>query len=162
MEDLTPTVQISIIHIYLTLTTETVHIRVSKNFFMACRETARLGLILTLLELCGNTWLQALVLGCWDYNKSRLGTHKTSFINDQVNQTSLSTFIWGLKEKNISYDVSWKYVDQAKPFSPVTGTCGLCIRSPKPLCWGPVSKALVMRCPCGSVIVFLVLVPHAY
>ena len=60
--------------------------------------------------------------------KSRLGTHKTSFKNDQVNQTSLSTFIWGLKEKNISYDVSWKYVDQAKPFSPVTGTCGLCIR----------------------------------
>ena len=30
--------------------------------------------------------------------KSRLGMHKTSFKNDQVNQTSLSTYIWGLEE----------------------------------------------------------------
>ena len=28
-----------------------------------------LGLILTLLGLCGNTWLQALLLRCWDYNR---------------------------------------------------------------------------------------------
>ena len=35
--------------------------------------------------------------------KSRLGTHKTSLKDDQVNQTSIITFIWGLKAKHIDY-----------------------------------------------------------
>ena len=38
---LTSTVHVRIIPVCLALTTETVHIRVSKNFFMSCRETAR-------------------------------------------------------------------------------------------------------------------------
>ena len=60
--------------------------------------------------------------------KARLGTHKHSFINEEDNQTALSKFIWSLKKKNTPYRVSWERIDQARPFSPVTGQCSLCIR----------------------------------
>ena len=60
--------------------------------------------------------------------KTRLGIHKHSFLDEEDNQTSLSKHIWELKKKNIEYAVSWKLVGRAKPFSPVSGVCGLCIK----------------------------------
>ena len=41
-------------------------------------------------------------------------------------QTSLSNHIQNLKEKNIKHTIEWEKVDQAKPFSPVSGICALC------------------------------------
>ena len=60
--------------------------------------------------------------------KARLGVHKNSFKDPEANQTSLSKHIWDLKKKNIDYTVTWKLIDRARPFSPVTGVCGLCIK----------------------------------
>ena len=60
--------------------------------------------------------------------KARLGTHKNSFKDEDVNQTSLSKFVRKLKQKNIIHTIGWKMVDRARPFSPVTGKCGLCNR----------------------------------
>ena len=60
--------------------------------------------------------------------KARLGVHENSFNNPEANQTSLSNHIWDLKKKNLDYRVSWKLIDRAKPYSPVTGKCQLCIK----------------------------------
>ena len=60
--------------------------------------------------------------------KARWHTHKSSIKNEEVNQTSLSRHIRKLEKKNIKYKLSWKLVDRAKPFSPVSGVCGLCTK----------------------------------
>ena len=65
---------------------------------------------------------------CLTAFKARLGIHKDSFINEEDNQTALSKFMWSLKRKNITYGEGWERIDQARPFSPVTGQCALCIR----------------------------------
>ena len=59
--------------------------------------------------------------------KARLSNHKTSFNNGKYrNATTLSNFIWNLKEKDIEYSLKWKKLDQAAPFTPITGKCNLC------------------------------------
>ena len=60
--------------------------------------------------------------------KARLAIHKHSFKNETDNQTCLSKFIWNLQKNNIGYNVTWKKIDQAEPFSPVSGKCALCIK----------------------------------
>ena len=42
--------------------------------------------------------------------------------------TKLSSHIWKLKEEEKNYNITWKFVSQAKPFSPVSGVCQLCTR----------------------------------
>ena len=34
--------------------------------------------------------------------------------------------VWDLKDGGVDYEVSWKIIDRAIPFSPVTGICALC------------------------------------
>ena len=60
--------------------------------------------------------------------KERLGNHKTSFNHAQHGKrTELSKHIWKLKRKNIGYEVKFKLLDRAKPYSPVSGVCNLCL-----------------------------------
>ena len=59
--------------------------------------------------------------------KVRLGNHKKSFNHERYSkETTLSQRIWELKRENIDYELSWKLIDRAKPFSPVSGLCALC------------------------------------
>ena len=59
--------------------------------------------------------------------KLRLGNHKKSFNHERYrNETTLSQHLWDLKEKNVDFTLSWKLIDRAKPFSPVSGLCALC------------------------------------
>ena len=59
--------------------------------------------------------------------KERLSNHKTSFNKEKYkNATTLSQFIWSLKEQNIDYSLQWRKIDQAAPFNPITGKCNLC------------------------------------
>ena len=53
--------------------------------------------------------------------------HKTSF-KDKNHRTKseLSKHIWDLKDQNIIYELSWKIIDRAKKFSPVSKVCSLC------------------------------------
>ena len=60
--------------------------------------------------------------------KARLGNHKQSFLNPNVNQTSLSKYVLEQKSKGLEPTVSWKLVDRGKKFSPVTGNCQLCTK----------------------------------
>ena len=76
--------------------------------------------------------------------KKRLGIHKHSFVSED-NQTSLSKFIWKLKEKHIGYEISWKLMDQAQPFSPISGKCALCIKEKFYIIFRPTSADLNSR-----------------
>ena len=60
--------------------------------------------------------------------KGRYSKHKTSFENPTYqNSTTLSTYIWKLKEHNVAHQVSFEIVGRAAPFSAVSGRCNLCI-----------------------------------
>ena len=59
--------------------------------------------------------------------KMRLANHKKSFKHEKYkNETTLSQFIWKLKEESTNFDIQWKHIDQAPTFNPVTRRCNLC------------------------------------
>ena len=61
--------------------------------------------------------------------KDRYRNHINSFKHQKKsNETMLSNHIWDLKNKNIDFQVTWKILDRAKPFSPVTQICNLCTK----------------------------------
>ena len=61
--------------------------------------------------------------------KERYSGHKSSFkAKKRMKETTLSKHIWALKEKNETFNISWKILSRAQPFSQVTGLCQLCTR----------------------------------
>jgi hypothetical protein len=59
--------------------------------------------------------------------KLRLGNHKKSFKNEIYRRdSSLSGYIWDVRNKWGKYEIDWKLLGRAQPFSPVTGVCNLC------------------------------------
>ena len=59
--------------------------------------------------------------------KERISNHKKDFKHQKYeNSTELSKHIWKLKNQNTDYSISWKILDRAQPFSPVSGLCNLC------------------------------------
>ena len=60
--------------------------------------------------------------------KTRLATHKQNFKNEKQRfNTALSKHIWRIKEKNLDYEIKWKILGRAKPYSPISRKCNLCI-----------------------------------
>ena len=61
--------------------------------------------------------------------KQRWQQHKSSFnIKSKRNETTLSQYIWKLKDKEVDYKLTWKIVGKANPFSPVSEKCNLCLK----------------------------------
>ena len=59
--------------------------------------------------------------------KLRLGNHKKSFKNENYRRnTSLSSYIWNIKERGEEYQLKWNILGRAQPFSPISGVCNLC------------------------------------
>ena len=58
--------------------------------------------------------------------KSRYSVHKGNIRNRNEKGTKLSTYIWGLKNQNIQYELKWKYLAKAKSYTPSSGKCNLC------------------------------------
>ena len=77
--------------------------------------------------------------------KARLAIHKQSFKNENVNQTSLSKFIWSLKRKNVKFDITWKILGRGDTFSPISGKCGLCIKEKFYIMFRPSSADINSR-----------------
>ena len=60
--------------------------------------------------------------------KTRYTLHKSSVKHSKNrNQTELSNLIWTLKDKDISYKLTWSIIDQARPYQPGKRTCNLCL-----------------------------------
>ena len=40
--------------------------------------------------------------------------------------TTLSSYIWSLKDEDIPYDLEWQIMTKASPYNPASKTCHLC------------------------------------
>jgi hypothetical protein len=61
--------------------------------------------------------------------KKRLGNHKKSFKHEEyAHETTLRSYIFQLEDRNLDFDLKWKLMGRATPFSPVTNVCNLCTR----------------------------------
>ena len=59
--------------------------------------------------------------------KDRHRNHKTSLNNKSYsNSTTLSAKVWELKREKIPFNLKWKIIGRAQPFSPISGVCNLC------------------------------------
>ena len=54
--------------------------------------------------------------------------------------TTLSSYVWKLKNENVPYRVSWDIAGRAAPFNPATNICRLCL----------LEKYLIMFRPAGA------------
>ena len=60
--------------------------------------------------------------------KDRLYKHKSSLkYENKPNATELSNFIWDQKSKNIDVSLEWSILNKAKPYSPGSRNCMLCL-----------------------------------
>ena len=83
--------------------------------------------------------------------KQRWSQHKSSFNNkSKANETTLSQYIWKLKEKNVKHVISWKIVCRANQFSPITGRCDLCTREKFYIIFKPEMCSLNTRNELGT------------
>ena len=56
--------------------------------------------------------------------KERWNGHNSNFRTEAKKKaTKLSSHIWKLIDEEKEYHITWKFVSQAKPFSPVSGVC---------------------------------------
>ena len=58
--------------------------------------------------------------------KKRFDGHSSNFRNQDIKGTTLSKYIWKLKEEDRNFEIDWKIICNAKPFSPVNEQCALC------------------------------------
>ena len=59
--------------------------------------------------------------------KKRYYGHTSSFTHrDSTTSTTLSSYIWDLKDLNCDFNIKWSVIDRGKPFNPVTRRCNLC------------------------------------
>ena len=60
--------------------------------------------------------------------KKRFTQHKSSFNNiDYSNKTSLSKYVWSLKNEEKEYKICWSSIDTAKAYNNGSNKCGLCL-----------------------------------
>ena len=61
--------------------------------------------------------------------KDRFRGHNTSFNHEKYrHNTSLSDYVWSLKDEGIIPNLQWSIIKRAKSYSNTTKTCPLCIR----------------------------------
>ena len=59
--------------------------------------------------------------------KLRLNKPEKNLNHEQYRtNTSLSSYLWDLKNDGKQYDIEWDLIGRAKPFSPISNTCNLC------------------------------------
>ena len=60
--------------------------------------------------------------------KTRYYNHKTSFtLYEKRNSTELSKYVWQLKRRGIEFHIKWQTLKRAKPYSPASNRCNLCL-----------------------------------
>lgn len=59
--------------------------------------------------------------------KKRYSQHKASFNEVPKQHTTLSSYIWKLKNENIPYDIKWSVKTKGHPFSSGSNSCDLCL-----------------------------------
>ena len=64
--------------------------------------------------------------------KKRYNNHTKSFrLERYKHETTLSSYIWKLKEKQLDYNITWRIVRNTKAYSSTAGKCCLCLEEKK-------------------------------
>ena len=68
-------------------------------------------------------------IGCTESSfKIRFANHKQSFKHEKHSKaTTLSSYIWKLKNSHTKYDISWEILSKAAPYSCGSRRCDLCL-----------------------------------
>ena len=74
--------------------------------------------------------------------KKRYSGHLFNFNHEDSKGTTLSTYIWKLKNEGKPYEIKWKILKHAKPFSPDSGQCALCTAEKKIIIFKPDLSSL--------------------
>ena len=78
--------------------------------------------------------------------KDRFYGHRSSMENrNPDNQTTLSTHVWGLKDRNLDYRIKWNIIDRANDFNPITRKCRLCLKEKYYIIFQPEGASLNHR-----------------
>ena len=77
--------------------------------------------------------------------KDRFYEHTQDMNNKSRTGTSLSNYIWNLKEKNINHQISWKILSKRKSYNPATKKCTLCLREKYLIIFNPEGASLNSR-----------------
>ena len=65
--------------------------------------------------------------------KERHKEHMDDLADPAARSSSrLAGHVWGLKDKGLDFDISWRILAKAQPFNPVTRKCNLCLKE-KPI-----------------------------
>ena len=60
--------------------------------------------------------------------KTRYNAHISSFKNEtKRNATTLSEYIWRLKDNNVQHTLKWKIIANARAYTPTSTRCELCL-----------------------------------
>ena len=60
--------------------------------------------------------------------KKRFAQHTQSFKHRDRVATALSKYAWTLKDQGIRYNITWKAITRAKPYSTSSKVCNLCLK----------------------------------
>ena len=60
--------------------------------------------------------------------KDRYTKHRGSIRNENYLPTSLSKHIWDLKRRQVNFELSWRIIAKATPYSPSSKCCELCLK----------------------------------
>ena len=63
--------------------------------------------------------------GCKNF-KVRYRGHKSSLTKRDGKQTTLSTYVWNLRDQGVPFDMKWSVIDRAPAFNPTSYVCRLC------------------------------------
>ena len=77
--------------------------------------------------------------------KSRLYEHRQDFNSRKREGTTLSKFIWKLKDQNIPHKLEWKLLLRSQSFNPSTKQCSLCLREKYCIIFQPEGATLNSR-----------------
>ena len=66
------------------------------------------------------------LIGCTKNFADRYYKHRTDMINPKYkNGTTLSMYVWKLKEEKKAFSIKWKIIDRASPYNPISKVCRL-------------------------------------
>ena len=69
------------------------------------------------------------MLGATHDFKERYYGHRSSFNNeDQRSSTTLSKFVWKMKDENRQYTIKWRIIDRGAAYRPAAKRCNLCLK----------------------------------
>ena len=77
--------------------------------------------------------------------KKRYYKHRSTFEKKNHEPTTLSNHVWDLKNKQKSYNISWRVVERAQDFNPATGKCRLCLKEKFYIIFQPEGATLNQR-----------------